>query len=184
MARKTSLKDMLDRQTEKPVLEELYVHYGVATDQLRRAPEVLDAIAAAFNRITSRDIGASELLRYMINRRKNDGGDWPNLGAKAEKFLPAGRLLTDADIEALRDIYLAMDLTSDELLFRPRMASELAEKFEAATGKRIAGSLLVAVIVSKRKRGEWPKIRETAPAAFSDIPKVVQQQHKKKAAQA
>lgn len=176
MARKTSLKDMLDRETEKPVLEQLYVHYGVATDQLRRVPEVLNSIAAAFNRIASRDIGASELLRYMINRRKNDGGDWPKLGAKAEKFPPVGSLLTDADIEALRQIYQTMDLTSDELLFRPRMASELADKFEAATGKRIAGSLLVAVIVAKRKRGEWLKIRETAPAAFSDIPAVVQQQ--------
>jgi hypothetical protein len=177
MARRTSLKDLLDRETEKPVLGELYTHYGVSTDNLRRCPDVLDAISAAFNGLTSRNLTPQMLLRYMINRRKNDGGDWPKLGDQARKLDPATKLFSDAEIEVLRQVYLAMDIPSDEFLFRPKMAAELADKFAAATGKRAGGSLLIAVVIAKRKRGLWPRIRDAETASFPDI-SIVAQQHR------
>ena len=169
---KRSLKDLLDRQTEKPILEALYVQHGVATDQLRREPVTLASITATFNRLTSRDLDQGTLLRYMVNRRKNDGGDWPKLGTKAMKFEPVGDLLTPAQIEVLRQIYERLDVPSDEFLFRPKLTDEIAQEFVAATGETVDPSLLVALIVAKRKRGEWCRIREQEDATFSDIDEV------------
>jgi len=169
---KQSLKSLLDRQTEKPILEALYIQHGVASDQLRRDPAALASITATFNRLTSRDLDQGTLLRYIFNRRKNDGGDWPNLGSRAKKFQPVGELLTPAQIEVLRQIYEKLDIPSDEFLFQPKLTNEIAQQFMAATGEAVSPSLLVALIVSKRKRGEWCRIREQVDAAFSDIDEV------------
>jgi hypothetical protein len=176
------LKDLLDRFTEKPVLENLYVAQAVALDQFRRTPEALDAIAAAFNRVTSRDadpLSPGLLLRYMMNRRKEK--DWPKLGTAARKFPMVRDLLSERQTEALRQVYLALDETSDEFLFRPRLLHKLEDLFERQVGTRVAGSTLVAVIMGKRKHGEWEKIRATAPGVFSDIA-IVAQNHRRRMA--
>lgn len=167
---KKSIKDLLDRETEKPVLESLYVHYGVASDQLRRAPDVLAALTNSFNAIVSGDFGPSTILRYILNRRKK--ADWPRLGPQARKFKSVKELLTDSDLAALGQIYVEMDETSDELLLRPKAQRELARRFTALTGKQVPADLLIAAIFAKRKRGEWVKLREPAPAAFADIDEV------------
>ena len=169
-------RNYLDRETEKPVLEQLYVQYGVATDQLRRAPGVLTSITETFNKLTDRQEAPGILLRYMVNRRKNDGGDWPKLGDKAEKFESVTNLLTSAEMEALREIYVSSDMTSDELLFSPKYGAKIAESFKQATGRILPSSILIAIVFAKRKRGLWPTIRTTTEAApFADIGQVARQ---------
>jgi len=173
MTRKHSLKDLLDREVEKPILENLYVHYGVATDQLRRAPAVLSAIAAAFNRLTSRDgdpLSTGLLLRYMLNRRKES--DWPRLGRAARKFESVVDLLSDTETEALRRIYLTMDLPSDEFLFSPKFMRQLARAFETTCGRQVDASTLVAIILWHRKHRRWPPIRKAGGLGFDDIAEI------------
>jgi hypothetical protein len=182
VARKQSLKDLLDRQTEKPALERLYIAQSVALDQLRREPGALSAIAAAFNRVTSREtdpVSPGLLLRYMMNRRK--AKDWPKVGKAAKRFPMVRDILSPDHTEKLRLIYLGLDETSDEFLFRPGLMRKLQELFEAATGTRIDGATLLAVIMGKRKHGEWEKIRQGIPTAFSDI-KSVAREHRRKMA--
>jgi hypothetical protein len=53
--RKVCIKDLLDRDVEKPQLEAIYLFHGVALDQLKRTPHVLRMITNTFNRIASRD---------------------------------------------------------------------------------------------------------------------------------
>src|SRR5690242_19834396 len=108
---------MLDRETEKPVLEALYLQEAVATDQLRRVPEVMARITRAFNNITSRSFSASDVLSYMINRRKKN--DWPRLGARALKFECLRDYLTAKQLDTLKQIYIDFDLTSDTFLYEP-----------------------------------------------------------------
>ena len=67
---------------------------------------------------------------------------------------------------------MGLDITSDELLFSPKLMSQVARLFAEATGVSMSGSILVAAIVSKRKRRDWPKIRETQTGAFADIDEV------------
>lgn len=157
------IKDLLDPEVEKPVLERLYVNFGVATDQLRRTPETLAQITSVFNRLTSRNLDSKMLLRYMINRRK--AKDWPRLGTAARKLESVLNLLNDSQLDVLRKIYLDLDVPSDELLFDPKLMQTIAKRFEGLSGTRINGPILISAIVAKRKRGLWVKIREP----FADI---------------
>ncbi len=161
MARR-SWKHFLD-QADKQTLEGLYVAHGVATDQLRRDPATLSVITRTFNQLTGRDDSSSDLLSYMMNRRKE--ADWPRLGSAAKRFEPVTELLTDEQLEALRRIYVTMDIPSDQYMCRNTLARRIADMFEASTGVRISAQVLVAVIVAKRKRGLWVRIR----GAFGDL---------------
>lgn len=158
---------------EKLCLEGLYLHHGVATDQLRRIPAVLNAITGAFNRITGQETDAPTLHRYMVNRRKNK--DWPCLGDKARKFSPPADEFDEDQIAVLEAIYIEINKTSDELLFSPKTAKLLSDRFAKEIGEIVPGHKLIAAIFQKRKRGEWACIREgvkkpAVAAPFSDIP--------------
>ncbi|MCK4790738.1 MAG: hypothetical protein KAV87_43785 [Desulfobacteraceae bacterium] len=166
-SRKKPIKDLLNREVEKPVLEEIYLEFSIATDQLRRAPQTLQKITDAFNRIASRDLDSNILLRYMINRRK--AKDWPRLETKAKKLDSVLNKLNASQLEELKQIYLDLDETSDELLFQPDLMRKISMQFEGRTGTKIDAPILIAVIIAKRKRGLWVKIREP----FADIEAII-----------
>jgi hypothetical protein len=174
MPRNKPIRDLLDLTDEKPALEKLYSTYGVATDQLRRAPEVLQAIADGFARVASRRIDAGTLLRYMLNRRK--AADWVRLGHKAKRFSTSLLdLLTAEAVDVLRSIYVAIDIPLDEYLFRRKLVMELERRYAAKSSSSESGDVLVAVMMSYRKRGNWPTIREATPEKlrpFGDIDEV------------
>jgi hypothetical protein len=174
MPRRKPIKDLLDPILEKPVLEKLYLSYRVATDQLRRCPEVLQAIADGFERITSRRIDAGTLLRYMLNRRKDS--DWPKLGDNAKRFgTSLLDLLPEGFVNTLKRIYVAIDIPLDEYLFRRKLVTELERQYAAETGSSESGNVLVAVMMAYRKRGLWPTIREATAERlrpFADIEEV------------
>lgn len=163
---------------QKLCLEELYLHYAVATDQLRRAPAVLNKIAAAFCGMTGIDADPPELLRYMMNRRKN--GDWPCLGARARRFPQAVRALTEHQLSLLKDSYVELDVTSDEILLQPAFAKRFCALFAQRAGAILPAHTLIPALFQLRKRGQLPTIREevakenkAAAEAFADIAEVV-----------
>ena len=117
---KRPIKDLLDAE-EKRALEAIYKGFRVPTDQLRRASDVLRAIAAAFERSTSRRIETGVLLRYMFNRRKDK--DWPKLGRRAEKFPSLLNLLRPDQIAALEKVYGQIGRPVDEYQFRPALCA-------------------------------------------------------------
>lgn len=167
------LQDLLTPD-HKASAEAIYLSRGVATDQLRRAPAVLAEILDAFHAATGRvDIDAGLLLRYIFNRRKLK--DWPKLGKSAEKFEPVESMLSASELAALQTIYESMDETSDNLLFSGGMMRRIAQQFKEMTGNAVSGSVLVAVIVAKRKRGQWVCLRK-GERAFGDIAEVAKQQ--------
>src|SRR5690606_10442606 len=107
--------------------EELYLHYSVPTDQLRRKPVVLGRIRSAFNRLTGRDESAADLLRYMINRRKNR--DWPRLGDRARRFPPAMSELLDGELDPLVSAYVLINVPLDEYLLLDHLPVRLTQAF-------------------------------------------------------
>lgn len=154
----------------KSSLQAIYLSREVASDQLRRAPNVLADILNAFHSATGRlDIDASLLLRYIFNRRKCK--DWPCLKTRARKFEPVDSLLSGAQLTALQRVYESLDETADNLLFSAGMMRRIAQEFREATGDVVPGSILVAVIVAKRKRAEWVCLRK-GERAFGDIGEV------------
>jgi len=174
MARKKPIKDLLDAP-DKSALEKLYLAYKIATDQLRRCPEVLQAIADGFERVGSRRIDSGTLLRYMFNRRKE--ADWPKLGAKAQRFSTSLLDLLSPDlVDTLRRIYVSIDIPLDEYVFRRKLIAELEKRYAGETRSNESGDVLVAVMMAFRKRGFWPTIREATPEKlqpFGDINEVV-----------
>lgn len=161
-----AIKDLLDRDVEKPALEQLYLVYAVPTDQLRREPKALREITDAFNRVTGRDLDENILLRYMFNRRKKK--DWPTLGKRAKQYRPVGELLDDDQLDLLRAIYFDLDITSDDIQCDKGLIRKVAERFHALSGEYVPGTILLAVILAKRKRRKWPRIRED----FDDIEQI------------
>ena len=171
---------------DKEVLEGLYVHFAVATDQLRRNPVVLGRIRAAFNRMTDRDDGAAELLRYMINQRKNK--NWPKLGDRAKKFEPALRAIREIDgVFTLCGAYERRGIPLDEYLFRPELGRDLSQRFGRLTSRVFPAQLLVAALMQLRKRGLLPCVyaeqqeQERTAAPFADIEEV-DRQHRRRTA--
>lgn len=170
---KINLKNLL-APDEKQSLEAIYTSKGVPSDQLRRLPSVLAEIVEAFHAATGRtDLDPGLILRYMLNRRKD--GDWPKLGAGARRLKPVTETLTAQQLEALRTIYESINVPSDEFLFSAKLMARIATEFRKATGAAIPGSLLVAAIMAKRKRGDWVRIRPVQES-FADI-EVVHKTH-------
>jgi len=160
---------------DKLALEELYLYYAIPTDQLKRKPGVLGRICAAFRRVTGRDESNEEILRYMINRRKNK--DWPRLGDRARRFPAALKELLDGEIGVLCAIYKAINIPLDEYMLREELPQRLRDAFAAKTGRVLTASTLIAAMMSYRKRGLLPCLEEEKAATktaqpFSDIEEV------------
>ncbi len=158
----------------KAALEQLYVAQRVPTDQLKREQTLLRQLAESFKAVTGIEADPDTLLRYMINRRKKK--DWPKLGAAAIRFTSLLNVVTPSELDVLKELYVSMDVASDNLLFMPSLAEALAVRFRSRTGRSLPSHILVAVIVAHRKRGSWPEISGPQPdkklAPFSDIAEV------------
>lgn len=168
---------------DKCCLEELYLHHAVPTDQLRRNPVVLGRICAAFRRISSCEAETPEVLRYMINRRKNK--QWPRLGERARRFPPAVRELLDGEIDVLIAVYESIDIPLDEYLLRDKLPHRLASSFAEKTGRVVRAPTLVAALMAHRKRGLLPCLIEEklsrSAQPFSDIEEVARAQRRSSA---
>jgi hypothetical protein len=112
----------------------------------------------------------------QIEQAARDGGAELDLSNQGIKTLPAeiGKLtnlneLTSGQLETLKQIYLDLDVPSDEFLFDPNLMRKVARRFEGLTGTRYDAPILIAAIVAKRKRGLWVKIREP----FADVEAIV-----------
>ena len=171
---------------DKSTLEDLYLHYAIPTDQLKRNRVVLGRIGASFRRATGLDDSNDEILRYMINRRKNK--DWPKLGERAKRFPPALKELLEGEISVLCTLYKTINVPLDEFLLREDLPRRLVEMFSAKTGRIVTDATLVAAMMSYRKRGLLPCLESEKVAkpksqkrAFSDIDEVARQHRKTKA---
>lgn len=163
---------------QKLCLEELYLHYAIPTDQLRRTPAVLNKLTSAFCGMTGISVEPAELLRYMMNRRKNR--DWPCLGDRARRFPQAVNALTDHQLTFLKEIYVELDVTSDEILLQPSVSKQFCALFAKRAGVILPAHTLIPALFQLRKRGLLPTIREevekenkSAAKAFGDIAEVV-----------
>ena len=167
---------------DKSCLEGLSLHYAIPTDQLRRNPVVLGRIRATFNRMTSHDADATDLLRYMINRRKSK--EWPTLGDRAKRFPPAlAEIREICGTDVVVKVYKRRGIALDEYLCTASLAREFSHEVSVAAGRAIAPATLVAGAMALRKRGLLPRVaseqaqtKSRKPAGrFSDIGEVDRQ---------
>lgn len=156
--------DHLLNPSEKEILENAYLEIGVAIDQLKRDMASLDRLHRIFMTFTGRqDIDKDLLIRYMLNRRKQQL--WVRLGSSAQRFASAVKSV-GSGLSALVSTYVDAGVPLDHYLSSPALVRDLATKYKLMTRDDQLAYTLVAALMSLRKRGVLPTIEN---AAFSDI---------------
>ncbi len=171
-ARRISLHEgfysMVQRSTiglssrHREILESLYLEFRIPSDQYQRRQQDLTRLVRRWNILTDRGDSPSQVLHYIITKRKN--GDWVRLDGehKRLKTMPEDFLSTE-EWEILQDVYdkrvLNQGVGTDALAYDDDLARQIQREFSQRAGRAVRGSLLVAAIIAKRKRGEWTKLR-------------------------
>ena len=162
---------------ENSLLQKLYLIYRIPSDQYRRRPEAVTRYLRDWENLSGRVDCWEDICHYIICRRKDK--KWPTLNGDYLRLAdPDWDVLNAREWAALEDEYRAVVLSrevgSDQLMFDQPMVSELARGFARRTKRSLSGPVLVALIVSRRKRGEWVHLRPEADGDlnFSDIGKI------------
>jgi hypothetical protein len=165
---------------ESALLQHLYLAAGIPTDQYARRPVDLANLVQTFNDLTGRSFAPGDLRHYIVAKRKQS--KWVRFEGTHKRLDSIPEALNPEQWISLGEVYqellAAAGLGSDTLAFDDELAQELAQRFAERSGtSRIwPGQLLFAMIMAKRKRGEWIKVR-TSPdgepnIGFGDIGKV------------
>lgn len=153
---------------DKEMLKFLYVRQKIPTDQYKRCPEALRRLADRFNALTDRNDKADDLLHFMISQRKQ--GKWPKLGTAHRKLarVPLD-LLTADEWKILDEIYLDMNVGSDNYAYNVELRRELAHRFSDSAGRFVPERTLCAALERRRKEGSLPRLTDKPEKPFGDI---------------
>ncbi|MBA4067555.1 MAG: hypothetical protein C0501_28370 [Isosphaera sp.] len=163
---------------EDELLRQLYLTYRIPSDQYKRRQPEAARFLFEWNRRADRDDCWEDIYHYILTKRKQK--KWPTLdGNHLPMPDPDWTTLPDDEWDALQESYaavvLARGLGSDALLYDADLSSELARDFARRSGRSVPSPLLTALVVSKRKKGEWIHLRvEEADddLGFGDIDEV------------
>lgn len=153
---------------DKEMLRFLYVRQKIPTDQYKRRPEALRKLTDRFNSLTDRNDKADDLLHFMISQRKQ--GKWPKLGSAHRKLarVPLD-LMTADEWKILDEIYLDMNVGSDNYAYNDELRRELARRFSASAGRFLPARILCAALERRRKEGSLPRLTDKPEKPFDDI---------------
>lgn len=68
--------------------------------------------------------------------------------------------LTDDDIKHLRDAYIAIGLSVDQLLLQPKQLAKLVKHFNKTSGRHMAGEQVMWHMLRLRKQGHLPVLKK------------------------
>ena len=153
---------------DKEMLKFLYVRQKIPTDQYKRRPEALRKLTDRFNALTERNDKADDLLHFMISQRKQ--GKWPKLGTAHRKLarVPLD-LMTAEEWKILDEIYLDINVGSDNYAYNGDLRRELARRFSASAGRFLPARTLCAALERRRKEGTLPRLTDKPEKPFGDI---------------
>lgn len=153
---------------DKEMLQFLYVRQRIPTDQYKRRPEALRKLTDRFNSLTERNDKADDLLHFMITQRKQ--GKWPKLGTAHKKLarVPLD-LLTEEEWKILDEIYLDMNVGSDNYAYNVEHRREFARRFSASVRRFVPERTLCAALERRRKEGSLPRLTDKPKKPFGDI---------------
>ena len=156
---------------EDALLRTLYRQFNITVDKLPQRPDDLQKFVATWNRLSGRTDSASELLRYMMNRRKNK--KWETLGRDTVKASTLGIEFSDEDYAHLDKIHEQLQVASDNYAVNPESAKRLQEEFARRAGRVVPQEILAAVMMNRRKAGKLATLKPKGDdIGFSDINQV------------
>jgi len=148
----------------RTLLSHLYLEFGYPSDQYKRRPKELNRFVRTWNELADRHDAPSEVLHYIVTKRKND--EWVTFDGKHKRLqsMPDDFLTPEQWgflQEAYTEVLVQRNLGSDNLAFFPDLAKEIGRAFAVRSGRVVLPALLFAAIEAKRKRGEWIKLPGT-----------------------
>lgn len=159
---------------EDDVLRALYVGKNIPTDQYPHRPDDLRELASNWNAICGRGESESDLLHFMITKRKK--GKWPKLGrSEAEKIKSIGIGLSQEELEQLDAIHEEFQIASDNFVLDKSLANRLQKEFAKRTGRIFPALPLAAAMIRRRKSGSLATLRPESKAdesKFADFDEV------------
>ena len=171
----TRRKTLALQKCEDELLRTLYREYDIPTDQYPHRPEDLQRLVEAWNCMTARNESESDLLHYMISRRKKK--KWEKLGPNAGKdFQKQDVSFSNDDNRHLDAIHEELQVSSDAYALNPEVAKRLQDEFACRTGRILPSMTLAAAMIKRRKGGALATLRPKSDngPAFSDIDQVAE----------
>lgn len=159
---------------ESEVLRSLYREFNIPTDQYPHRPQDLLRLVSTWNELTGRHEAASDVLHYMVTRRKK--GQWERLGWNAgSDFVPPTVEFSDDELGHLDAIHEELQIASDNYALNPEFAGRLQKEFARRAGRIVPAMILAAAMIGRRKAGSLATLKPQSDGqdmAFQDIEKV------------
>jgi hypothetical protein len=159
---------------EDESLRALYREFNIPTDQYPHRPDDLQRLVSAWNQLTGRSESPSDVLHYMITRRKKS--KWERLGRDAGgDFQRPQVAFTEEEIAHLDAIHEELQVASDNYAINPEAAKRLQEEFARRAGRIVPPMLLAAAMIGRRKAGALATLKpksDDQDLGFSDIDQV------------
>jgi hypothetical protein len=162
------------QKDEDESLRTLYREFNIPTDQYPHRPNDLQRLVSAWNQLTGRNESASDVLHYMITRRKK--GKWERLGRDAGGDFRRPQLeFTEEEIGYLDAIHEELQIASDNYAINPEAAKRLQEQFARRSGRVVPPMMLASAMIGRRKAGALATLKpksDDQDLGFTDIDQV------------
>tara|TARA_R110002095_G_scaffold215553_1_gene210108 strand:+ start:2053 stop:2550 length:498 start_codon:yes stop_codon:yes gene_type:complete len=159
---------------EDEALRALYLEYNIPSDQYIQRPDDLKLLVDSWNCLTSREETPTDILHYILNRRKQ--GKWEKLGRAAGKDFVRPRLaFTDEELAVLDEIHEELQIASDRFALDSELAQTLQQEFAKRTSRIVPAMILAAEMINRRKSGALATLKPKSgdeDLGFSDISQV------------
>lgn len=162
---------------EVALLQDLYLEFRIPSDQYKRRPRAAARLLRRWNTASGRSDCWENVIHYIISKRKQK--KWVTFGDNYLQLAePNWQVLNEQEWTALEQAYcevlLAKDLASDNLVYDLNLATAVADRFAVLSGRAMDRMDLAALVMSKRKRGEWVRLKPNAESSlgFSDIDEI------------
>ncbi len=164
---------------EDASLRALYREFNITVDQYPQRPDDLARLVGTWNSLTGRSESSSDILHYMITRRKNNKGKnkgWEKLGRDAGTTISKPQVsLSDEELKHLDAIHEELQIASDNYALNPDAAKRLQDVFAQRAGRIVPAMILAAAMVSRRKAGALATLKpksDDQDLGFSDIDQI------------
>jgi hypothetical protein len=157
----TTRKSIRLSPDDDALLRHLYLEEGIPSDQYSRRSTDLVRFIGNWNRLAERNDTAEDILHYIKTKRKKKL--WVTFDGKHQTMPTITEdVLAAEEWVHLRSIYerlfIVKDMGSDNLAYDAELARSVSREFARLSGRELSGQFLLAIIMVKRKRGDWPKI--------------------------
>ncbi len=149
--------------TERDLLIEHYLENRIPIDQFEKRPQDLKRFVREWAGISGRSDSPEDLIHYMKTQRKNK--KWVTFEGNHLKSPSLEVTLTDDETLILVDIYeenvASVGLGSDCLSHDSEIAALIEKEFSHRTRRRVAATVLTAILTGLRKRKNLPHVNKS-----------------------